>query len=69
MPYGRFFEQAERELFGDLDEDENYHGHGHRSSQGPPVSYQPHQAEQVNVLKLKTTQNSKKGRAERLVIR
>ena len=62
MPDGRSFEEAERELFGDLDEDDDHHGYGHRSPDGPPVSYQPQEAEEVNVLKLKPTQKSKKGR-------
>ena len=69
MPDGRSFEEAERELFGDLDEDDDHHGHGHRSPEGQLVSYQTHEAEKVNVLKFKPTQKSKKGRAERQVLR
>ena len=63
LPDGRSFEDAERELFGNLDDDDDHHGHGHRSPEGPPVSYQPQgESEEINVLKLKPTQKSKKGR-------
>ena len=63
MPDGRSFEDAERELFGDLDDDDDHHGHGHRSPEGPMVSYQPQgEPEEINVLRLKPTQKSKKGR-------
>ena len=64
MPDGQSFEDAERELFGNLDDDDDDHGHGHHHSpEGPPVSYQPQgEPEEVNVLKLKPTQKSKKGR-------
>ena len=63
MPDRRSFEDAECELFGDLDDDDDHHGHGHRSPEGPPVSYQPQGGpEEISVLKLKPMQKSKKGR-------
>ena len=64
MPDGQSFEEAERELFGNLDDDDDDHGQGHyHSPEGPPVSYQPQgEPEEINVLKLKPTQKSKKSR-------
>jgi hypothetical protein len=66
MTDGRSFEEAERELFGDLGEDDEHEEPAERvlrSPEGPPRVYQPHgEPEEVNVLKLKPTQKSKKGR-------
>ena len=60
MPDEISFEKAECELFGDLNEDDNHHGHGHRSPEGPLVSCDPHESEKLNVQKLKPTLKSKK---------
>jgi len=63
MPDGRSFDEAERELFGDLDDDDHHHGHHQRSPDGPPMVFGPMaEPEEINVLKLKPTQKSKKGR-------
>ena len=64
LPDGRSRDDVERDLFGDYAEDDDAgYGHYHPSPEGPPAAYGPlGHSEEINVLRLKPTQKSKKGK-------
>ena len=64
LPDGRSRDEVERDLFGDYAEDDDAgYGHYNPSPEGPPAAYGPlGHSEEINVLRLKPTQKSKKGK-------